>query len=164
MWQLLQDWTPPALNVQTGTELRLQGDLGRRYRSVAFGPTGIIMIAGTDDGVLVRWDMGTLRVVVTRAAHFDTIDSIHVSPSAKLVVTASRDGRITIRDVLTLTGQNQQSGHRHSVEWVRFSPDGKVIATGSRDRTLRCWTLQLAKSLQVRSPSRSDFRSIVSPR
>jgi WD40 repeat protein len=64
--------------------------------TVAWGPTGTILISGGSDGMLCWWDVERGECVQMREAHQGTVQSLKVSPDGRSLASCGDDGAINV--------------------------------------------------------------------
>jgi WD40 repeat protein len=110
----------------------LSGDIGN-IESVAFSPDGKILASGTDDNIIVLWDLETGQAIgQPLAGHSDEVTSVTFSPDGKVLASSGRDG-IFLWDVQTGEPIGQRLGRPAEVDSVAFSPDGGLLVSGGWD-------------------------------
>lgn len=111
-------------------------------RSVALGPDGRSVFAGTDAGVLVRWDLtgDTPGAPLRLPGHTARVEALAMDPAGVFLASASLDGSVRLWDAAQPSSQPLVlSGHSGWVWAVAFSStDGRVVSGGA-DRALRLW-------------------------
>lgn len=137
------DGTVRLWDVATGTEVvePFVSDRGDEVNSVAFDPSGRMLVAGDNDGFVWRLDATTARpqgAPVVGAPAF--VSRIAFSPGGERFVTAFSDGTVRLwnTEVFRPTG-GALVGHRNAAAGAAFSPDGRYVVTGSDDQTFRIW-------------------------
>ncbi|MFQ3556616.1 hypothetical protein QZN11_07405 [Streptomyces gramineus] len=137
------------------TELRLPQAHSKPVTALAFGPRGHLLVLGTADGAVRRWDLD--RPVAPRALADLTgpvaaLDSLAVAADGRLLAASGADGRVRLWDtgsarttpVSTMTGSPAPTmapyGAPHRVS---FRADGAVLAAPGDGDTdgLRLWRL-----------------------
>jgi len=64
--------------------------------TVAWGPTGAILVSGGSDGMLRWWDRQSGECVQTRRAHPGTVQSLKVSPDGRRLSSCGDDGALNV--------------------------------------------------------------------
>jgi len=117
--------------------------------SVAWSPTGKLIVSASRDNTLQRWNTATRRPVGSPLkGHTSWINAVAFSPDGHRIISASSDK--TLRFWNTATGLQIGSplqGHNGSVTSVAFSHDGRLIVSGSEDKTLRLWDAASGKPI-----------------
>ncbi|OLB65627.1 MAG: hypothetical protein AUH94_00515 [Ktedonobacter sp. 13_2_20CM_2_54_8] len=73
----------------------LSGHPGIVY-TVAWGPTGAVLVSGGSDGMLRWWDRHSGECVQTRQAHQGTVQSLKVGPDGRLLASCGDDGALNV--------------------------------------------------------------------
>src|SRR6266699_3706188 len=73
----------------------LSGHPGIVY-TVAWGPTGAVLVSGGSDGMLRWWDRQSGECVQTRRAHQGTVQSLKMSPDGRRLSSCGDDGAINV--------------------------------------------------------------------
>lgn len=137
------DGTVRLWDVDTRTELVEPFVTNRadQMNSVAFDPSGRMLVAGDNNGNIWRLNPVTLRAVGDPVAGAPAFTGrIVFSPNGDRFVTAFSDGTVRLWNTETFrpTG-GLLVGHRNVVTGATFSPDGRHVITGSNDGSLRIW-------------------------
>ncbi|MDR1383936.1 MAG: WD40 repeat domain-containing protein [Planctomycetaceae bacterium] len=108
-------------------------------RHVAFSPDGKLLVAASDDGVIIIWDTATGKKLQTiqQKVHF-----LRFSPDSKKVVAACDDKKeAVIWDVAT--GQKEQTfENKSNIYYAEFSPNGKLLLTKDSDSSWKIWSVE----------------------
>lgn len=117
--------------------------------TLAFHPTGQLLVGGGEARQLYLWDAVTGDLRQTLAGHTDVLRSVACSLDGELLASASRDQSVRLwrlpphweaghaaHAVATLRG------HRAAVQAVAFTPDSAMLVSGSSDQTIRLWDRQ----------------------
>ena len=117
--------------------------------SVALSSDNRWLAAGTENGEVRMWDVGTGTPFRSYQGHGGRVRSVAFSPDGKMIASGSED--YTIRLWSSETGQNLHIllGHTDRVRAVDISPDGKLLVSGSDDGTVRVWDLRKGSALHV---------------
>ncbi|MFM5888689.1 MAG: hypothetical protein ACKOQS_10435, partial [Dolichospermum sp.] len=121
--------------------------------SVAFSPNGKLLASGSDDKIIILWDLATKKYSILEG-HGDGeygwsrgINSIAFSPDSQFLISGSDDKTIKLWDINLRLAIFTFIGHEKKVYAVAFSPLGKLIASGSKDKTVRMWSLETGKEI-----------------
>jgi WD40 repeat protein len=106
--------------------------------TLAFDPRGAFLAAGTVDGELALWDLGT-RAIVARKKGLPMPRSLAFSPDGTRLALACDGARLALLDARTLDDRLELVGHAREVFSAVFSPDGARLFSGGRDGLLRVW-------------------------
>ena len=135
--------------VATGKQIaRLDGHT-KGINSVAFSPSGDLVVTTSDDNSARIWAVDTGKQVALLNGHTDKINSADFSPDGLDVVTASQDRTARLWHATTGRLRRIFSGHSRGVSRAYFSPDGSQIATTSGDHTVRIWTVPVGARFNV---------------
>ena len=106
---------------------------------MSFSPDGTLLGAGSWDGTVILWDIGTARSIATLEGH-GSVSSVSFSPDGTLLASgSSHDTDILLWEVETERRIASLEGHGSGVNAVSFSPDGRLLASGSWDETVILW-------------------------
>ena len=125
--------------------------------SVALSPNGKLLAAGTVNGEVRIWQMGTRRLLHTWKCHSDWVRSVAFSADGKLLASGSHDQTIRIWDVDSGQGVGLLRGHENRVRAVAFGLlDGKLLlASSSDDKMVIIWDAQKSECIH-KLPGHSD--------
>ncbi|MEM9326401.1 MAG: High-affnity carbon uptake protein Hat/HatR [Bacteroidota bacterium] len=120
-----------------------------RVKSLALSPNGKVLVGGTEEGELFKWDLSADPVVATKIVR----DTRYKKPVTAL--TFSDDG-----ELLAIGGYSDQTNAGYIQMWnmdrrqqegpelrgfsspvtdVEFSPNSRLIAGSAKDKTVRFW-------------------------
>jgi WD40 repeat protein len=143
------------VDASDGKRVTLPGDPDAAFASVAFDPTGTLIVTSqlwccrADFSIPeVRvWDWQTGEVVLTVDA---TADRAVFDRDGELIAATNIErGRIEIFDAETGEQIRTLRGHTGAVLDLAFAPDGARIATSGSDGTVRIWDAASGASLLV---------------
>jgi len=138
--------------------------------TVAFSHGGDLLAAGTWDGSVAVWRLGSDQAWL-RKEHSRPITSVAFSPDGARLGTASYDGTVKLWDVGPRTEPVPLQAQSLPVWSVAFSPDGMRLVTGRDDGMVSFWdasTGEVQLTLRAHSGSvealafSSDGRLLVS--
>jgi eukaryotic-like serine/threonine-protein kinase len=160
-WHMAHIW-----DASTGAALK-ELDMEGFTWALGFSRDGKEILAGTDSGIIKRWDVDSgesLDTRLTEAGIESGIIAISFSPNGRHVVTGDMSGDAQIWNAAEGTLVGRPMHHMSTVLDARFTPDGKWVLTGSRDNTARVW--DAATGWPVGAPIRHEadvWRIVVSP-
>jgi WD40 repeat protein/serine/threonine protein kinase len=113
-------------------------------RSLDFTTDGGVLVSGSSDGLVLRWDLTTPEKVPNPEVLFDSDDivwAIDVSPDDRSVMVASDAGRLHELDLASgeQTRLLEWTGSAGIVS-VAYSPEGDHIVASNRDGRLQSWS------------------------
>jgi WD40 repeat protein len=140
------------------------GGHSQRVHSVAFSPTGLFLVTGSNDNTVKLWrlsyecdsDSMSATCVATlnekNGGHSNWVLSVVFHPSAPLFASGSKDKTvklwrmsddedIKVTCVATLDDSNDGPGHHDSVRCVAFHQATLFLASSSNDHTVKLWQL-----------------------
>ncbi|MGD2177518.1 MAG: BTAD domain-containing putative transcriptional regulator, partial [Anaerolineae bacterium] len=138
------------------TELRRFEEHTGWVNAVAFSPDGTTAFSGSEDPVLILWDVETGQVVRRFKGHTGGVNDIAFSPDGQTALSGSDDATLILWDVSTAlntgatTGEaiRRFEGHTGGVNSVALSSDGQAALSGSADRTLILWDVASGEPLR----------------
>jgi WD40 repeat protein len=132
----------PDANLGIGDELRrFEGHTGW-VNSVALGPDGQTALSGSDDGLVILWDIETGEAIHRLKGHAGGVNSVALSPDGRTALSGSDDATLILWDVETGEPIRRFERHTGAVNCVGFSPDGQTVLSGSGDSTLVLWNVE----------------------
>jgi WD40 repeat protein len=132
----------PDADVGIGDELRrFEGHSGW-VNSVALGPDGQTALSGSDDGLVILWDVETGEAIHRFKGHAGGVNSVALSPDGRTALSGSDDSTLILWDVATGEPIRRYEAHTAAVNCVGFSPDGQTVLSGSGDTTLILWSAE----------------------
>lgn len=122
--------------------------------SVRLSPDGKVLVAGSFEGTVRRWDttVSPFAELPALKGHNGWVQCVAFLPDGKRLVSADSWGRLASwppseKDARPLWSvADAHDGWIHS---LAVSPDGKLVASGGRDRTIRITSSEDGRKLQV---------------
>jgi WD40 repeat protein/serine/threonine protein kinase len=112
------------------------------WRAV-FSPDGTTIATGTENGVLMLWDVATGNLLGEPInAHEGDVFALAFSPDGTLLASGGSDNIIHLWNVENVTLKSTYSDHTAPITQLVFSPDGNTLASASRDNTIRLWDVE----------------------
>lgn len=117
--------------------------------SLAFSPDNRILISGSYDGTVRRWDAASgMPIGAPLRGHSSLVCAVACSPRGDLLASGGEDARIRLWNPATGASLGEpMAGHTAVVWGVAFSPSGRLLASVSGDRTVRLWDLATRRLL-----------------
>ncbi|BEJ15544.1 hypothetical protein CspHIS471_0501490 [Cutaneotrichosporon sp. HIS471] len=117
-----------------------------RFKDVArcgeFRKDGKLMVAGSDDGLVQIFDIGSRAVLRTMKEHNQPVHVTHFSPHLPQVLSGSDDRTVKLWDVTTQECLNTFEGHTDYVRAAVFASPHTILSS-SYDSTVRLWDARL---------------------
>lgn len=129
---------------------------------------GALLISGSTDHTLKRWNMNTGECELTYRGHSAGVKCVAMDRRTGVVVSGSSDSEIRIWDLASGECQSTLIGHTAAVSCLQLDATKQLLVSGGGDRTVRVWDLtsrtckrvlehsQMVRSLQF------DSRKLVS--
>lgn len=110
---------------------------------IAFSPDGKLIAAGSDDGLVILWDVDAEEPHRICDGHSFSVEVVQFSPDGGLLASASSsdDGIIMLWDPATGEFKGSLIDHLDYVSDVKFSLDGRMLASASGDGTIKLWDI-----------------------
>ena len=125
-------------------------------RSVIFGPRGLTIASGGDDGTIRLWDARTHTQLAALPAQ-GTVTSLAASPDGRTLASAGPDGVIRLWDVRTHRQLAQPENLTESVGTMTFSRDGRRLAYPTTSHKIRVWDVRTRKAVGAAFASHTGF-------
>jgi WD40 repeat protein len=125
-----------VLSLETGQVQQVLKGNREIISSLAFSSDGKRLLASSNDGIAVIYDVTTGQALHELTGHKDRIFSAVFSPDGKRVATASPDRTGRLWSATTGQLEVELKGHSQPLISVAWSPDGQTIATGHLDATI----------------------------
>lgn len=146
----------------TGRELGRLREHKDRIQALAFSPDSRSLATASRGGVVILWDMQTLRKQAALKIHDQPLplNAIAFSPDGRLLAVGSDDGLATFWDVASRQMIVRLKGHTDAISALAFAPDGRSLVTASKDKTLKFWEVQRGQELATFKDLTSEVLSL----
>ena len=142
---------------------RLEGHAGA-ILSVAFSPDGQTLASGSDDGLIMVWDVADPQPRGRPlAGHTNAVNSVAFSPDGRLLASGSADQTIILWEAATGRPHGQPlTEHTGIVNSVAFNhdPDRQILASGSNDSRIILWDIAAGDMLDSLNAHTFPVRSL----
>ena len=130
-------------------------------RSVAFSPTGDVLVAVLFDGSLRLWNAdGTVRAAVSNAHQGRHVRAVSFSPRGDLIASGGWDGTLRLWDLTGSPRRDALETHLYNVFSVAFSADGIRLATTGFDNAVRVWNVDGSRELELPSGDKDGVTAV----
>ena len=117
--------------------------------SIAFGPDGTTLLAGTDRGGMRMWEVFDHRLAWDRKGHYEGGDQCQFYKNRHEVVTGSNDGTLTFWNLETGMLTRRLKAYPAFVGRFAIDPDGKwLITAGGRTHETLVWDPETGEKLR----------------
>ena len=124
--------------------------------SVAFGPRGLTIASGGDDGTIRLWDARTHKQLAALPAQ-GSVSNIAASRDGRTLASAGPDGVIRLWDVRTHRELARPGDLTNSVGTMAFSRDGRRLAYPTTTHKIRVWDVRGRKAVGAAFESHTGF-------
>jgi WD40 repeat protein len=141
----VQLWT-----ISADGRLRTAGSLlaasGQSIVSVAFSPRQPVLVGGSKDGTIYRWDLARPAQPVALSTLADPagdISTMAISEEGKTLAVGGANGKVYLWDISNPAHASAEAvltGPAGPIRSVAFAPVGHLLAAGSEDHTVRLWS------------------------
>jgi serine/threonine protein kinase/WD40 repeat protein len=111
-------------------------------RSLVALPGGDHLVAGSEAGELLCWELGGGTLVASRRLDDEPVRSLAARPSGGQVAAGSRDGTLTLLSTLTLDPGRSLTTDGGTLTDLEWSADGKAVVSASADGRVRRWSAE----------------------
>ncbi|MSQ94579.1 MAG: hypothetical protein EXR98_08475 [Gemmataceae bacterium] len=111
---------------------------------IAYGPGGVLALAGQDDEVLVL-NMKTGKKLDRFGGHDEIVTAVAVSTTGDRALSGDRLGDVCYWDIGRCRRMRRMREHESPISALAFSPDGNFAAAGDREGSVRLWKLTSRK-------------------
>jgi WD40 repeat protein len=124
-------------DVASGKEVRRLTGPKSKVNAVPFAPTGEVLAAAGEDGVIRLWQPGTGKELRHFSAGPGAVRALSFAADGKTLAAANADKTVSLWDPATGKERQRLRGHAEEVWSVALSPDGKTLASGGDG--IRLW-------------------------
>lgn len=104
------------------------------FHSISFHPDGMILGAGTGNGVLQMWDVRSQQIAARFEGHSGKVGSIAFSENGYILASASEDNLVKIWDLRKLANTKTFTlDDNYKVNTLSFDNYGQYLAIGGTD-------------------------------
>ena len=117
--------------------------------SCRYNPEGTVLVAGSQDRHVVRWDLSSDSKTVLKA-HESWVRDLAFSPDCNTLLTTGYDGQLIWWDAAPSSDKPIRAVKAHE-GWVRVidvSRDGQLVATGGNDKLVNVYRLATGELVQ----------------
>lgn len=117
--------------------------------TVVYAPSQQVIIAGSADTLIYRWDVGKDHALTTLKYHISPISALCLSESEQRLISGDISGRLALWDLNSNELIRSWENHHQSISSLFFSADDKeVISTDGRG-LVNVWGIPGGKCLQT---------------
>lgn len=127
---------PPRVAYQTLVDIAYAPGVNRQYQhdspinATALSSDSRFLLTGSDDGLLLLWEIATGEVVRTFDGHQAGVTAVAFSADGRQALSGSADDTAVLWDVTSGAELMRLVGHKGDVSGVAFTPDGQFAVTG----------------------------------
>ena len=121
----------------------------------------MLLAAGTEDGKIRIWNLGTRKSVAVLESHVSVVRSLDFSPTHQTLLSASRDKTVIVWDTQTWKTRTVIPV-LETVESAGFVLDGKYCFSGGEQGILRIWNAETCREVtKTQKPGLVETDAIV---
>lgn len=136
--------------------------------SIMFSPEGKIIASGSEEGVILLFDVSDPRLPSQISPNIisseSEVNSVTFNPDGKILAAGNEDGTILLWEVSNpqqpVQISNRSIKHTTAVNSVTFSPEGEILASGDEQGIIRIWSLEELSQLTELAPNLGTVRSL----
>ena len=110
-------------------------------QALAAAPDGKLLISGSYDQTIKRWDVNKEELLVSSYDPSGAIAAVALDPQQQWIASAGGDGSITLWQLTDNAKIMILGGNVSSVASLAVSADGQTLAAGCGDGTVKLWTI-----------------------
>jgi WD40 repeat protein len=107
--------------------------------ALAISPDGTNLLAGTNTGSLIAWDIQTGKERFVQQTEQQNVYRLDFAPDGKTFAVANHVGTISIFDAKSAEQLRLIEAHTGRTWVVAYSPDGKSLLSAGDDGAVRLW-------------------------
>jgi len=155
---IVKYWQPNFNNVK---EIQAH-DKGSGIRGLAFAPTDVKFVTGSDDATLKVFDFAQGRDEVTLSGHSWEVRCVDWHPRKGLVVSGSKDNTVKLWDPRNGHCLTTISSSKQQISRTVFEPSqGIMLATCGRDRLTRIFDIRMMRDVFILRGHEHDVTSLI---
>ena len=143
-------------NTRTGESEALVPLAPQMLTALAYSANGQQLITGSEEGLVVIWDLRTRKELRTHRASDAPVRT--VSFLGDRAVAAGDDGIIRVWKGEQL--EHEWLGVQEPVLALAASPDGKQVLSGDAEGTIRVWSVATGRTIHVLRGHKATVQSI----
>lgn len=140
---LLKIWS-----TQTGVALRTIKVPKSGVRCLVWSREGNLLVVGGEDGQIRAWDGTSGSELFTLQGHEKAATSLAVSQDGRWLVSGSLDHTVRVWDLGNRSVMHSLTGPTE-IQAVALSPDAQELAATGRNGSVRTWSRETGKQLQL---------------
>lgn len=133
---------------------------GEAIRGIAFAPTDLKFVTGSDDSTVRVWDFARVTAEQVLAGHGGDVKCVDWHPSNALIVSGSKDGLIKLWCARSGKSFGTMHGHKGTITAAMWHGNGHWILSGCRDQTCKVWDIRMQGELATYSGQGCDITQI----
>ena len=154
---IVKYWQPNFNNVK---EIQAH-DKGSGIRGLAFAPTDVKFVTGSDDATLKVFDFAQGRDEVTLSGHSWEVRCVDWHPKKGLLVSGSKDNTVKLWDPRNGHCLTTISSSKQQISRTVFEPSqGIMLATCGRDRLTRIFDIRMMRDVFILRGHEHDVTSL----
>jgi WD40 repeat protein/serine/threonine protein kinase len=106
---------------------------------VARSPDGRWIASGSEDGVIMVWDVIANKEMLLLQTHVGAIRALAFSPNGRVLASGGDDKTVRLWDFPSGRRRPLVTGHSGPVRCVAFRADSALVASGGDDQIIRLW-------------------------
>lgn len=126
---------PPLTAWHTLVDIAYAPGVNRQFtydspiNAVAVSPDGSRLLTGSDDGLVLVWDIASGEIVQQLGDQLAAVQSVAFSPDGQYALSGAADNTAVLWDLTSGEAAQRLVGHKGDVSGVAFTPDGRFAVT-----------------------------------